>query len=90
MPLMGGTHHNFLVEHAVNVGWSPDGARVVYHTGDLGDPLFVADRTGTNAQQIFALAPGGHNHFPTWSPDGQWIYFVSGIFPEMDVWTHLG
>jgi Tol biopolymer transport system component len=86
MPLMGGTQRNFLVEHAVNVGWSPDGTHVAYHTGDPGDPLFVADRTGTNAQQVFALGPGGHNHFPTWSLDGRWIYFVSGIFPEMDLW----
>jgi len=86
MPLMGGTQRNFLVEHAVNVGWSPDGARVAYHTGDSGDPVFVADRTGANAQQIFALGPGGHNHFPTWSPDGRWIYFVSGFYPEMDLW----
>jgi Tol biopolymer transport system component len=87
MPLMGGTQRNFLVEHAVNVGWSPDGTRVAYHTGDPGDPMFVADRTGTNAQQVFALGgPGGHNHFPTWSLDGRWIYFVSGIFPEMDIW----
>jgi Tol biopolymer transport system component len=88
MPLMGGTPRDFLRDHAVNVGWSPDGARVAYHTGDPGDPMFVADRTGANAQQIFILGPGGHNHFPTWSPDGQWIYFVSGIGGtfEMDLW----
>jgi Tol biopolymer transport system component len=29
-----------------------------------------------------------HNHFPTWSRDGRWIYFVRGIQAsnEMDVW----
>ena len=51
--------------------------------------MFVADRTGANARQIFIEPrPGGHNHFPTWSPDGRWIYFVSGVWDsrETDVW----
>ena len=29
------------------------GTRIVYHTGQTGDPIFVADRTGANAKQIF-------------------------------------
>jgi Tol biopolymer transport system component len=89
MPLMGGTPRPFLRDHTVNVAWSPDGQRVVFHTGDPGDPTFVADRTGANARQIFKRDnPGGHNHFPVWSPDAQWIYFVSGIWDtrQMDVW----
>ena len=88
MPLMGGTPHNFLVDRAINVAWSPDGARIVYHTGDPGDPMFVADRTGANPQQIFAVGPGRHNHYPAWSTDGRWIYFSSGnpATNEMDIW----
>jgi dipeptidyl aminopeptidase/acylaminoacyl peptidase len=88
IPLMGGAPRVFLRNHAVNVAWSPDGSRVAYHLGDPGDPVFVADRDGTNAHQIFVLPAGGHNHFPTWSPDGQWIYFVSGMYArgEMDLW----
>jgi Tol biopolymer transport system component len=72
----------------MNAASSPDGSRIVFHTWDTGDPIFVSDRTGANAQQIFTLGPGGHNHFPTWSVDGQWIYFVSGMWDarEMDVW----
>jgi Tol biopolymer transport system component len=48
----------------------------------------VAEGSGANARQIFTLGPGGHNHFPVWSMDGQWIYFASGIWDarEMDVW----
>jgi Tol biopolymer transport system component/DNA-binding winged helix-turn-helix (wHTH) protein len=88
MPLMGGAPHAFLRDHTVNVGWSPDGRRLVFHTWDPGDPMFVADSDGTNARQIFKLGPGGHNHFPTWSSDGQWIYFVSGPWEslDMDLW----
>jgi Tol biopolymer transport system component len=88
IPLTGGTPHNFLGEEAADVAWSPDGARIVYHTFADGDPVFVADRTGANAQQIFVERPGIHNHFPTWSPDGLWIYFVHGTpaTNEMDLW----
>jgi Tol biopolymer transport system component len=50
--------------------------------------MFVADRTGANARQIFRQTPGRHNHFPIWSPDGRWIYFASGTpaIKEMDLW----
>jgi serine/threonine protein kinase/Tol biopolymer transport system component len=88
IPLMGGPPRPFLGEHAVNVGWSHDGTRIVYHTDDPGDPLWVADRDGENSRQIFVDRPGVHNHFPTWSPDGRWIYFVHGIPEtlELDLW----
>jgi len=88
MPLTGGTLRNFLGEEAVNLAWSPDGARIVYHTFGSGDPIFVADRDGANARPIFGDHPGVHNHFLTWSPDGRWIYFVHGTpaTKEMDLW----
>jgi Tol biopolymer transport system component len=88
MPLTGGTPRNFLGEEAANLAWSPDGERIVYHTFGNGDPMFVADRTGANARRIFGDRPGLHNHFPTWSPDGRWIYFVHGTpaTREMDLW----
>ena len=88
MPLTGGTPRNFLGEETANLAWSPDGERIVYHTFGNGDPMFVADRTGANALRIFGDQPGLHNHFPTWSPDGRWIYFVHGTpaTKEMDLW----
>ena len=88
MPLTGGTPRNFLSEEVVNLAWSPDGERIVYHTFAKGDPMFVADRSGANARQIFQDRPGIHNHFPAWSPDGRWIYFSHGTpaTGEMDLW----
>jgi Tol biopolymer transport system component len=88
MPLTGGTPRNFLGEEAVNLAWSPDSERIVYHTFGSGDPMFVADRSGANARLIFQERPGLHNHFPAWSPDGRWIYFVHGTpaTKEMDLW----
>src|SRR3984885_6590449 len=88
MLLTGGTPRNFLSEEVVNLAWSPDGERIVYHTFADGDPMFVADRSGANARQIFVSRPGIHNHFPAWSPDGRWIYFSHGTpaTGEMDLW----
>jgi Tol biopolymer transport system component len=88
LPLTGGTPRNFLGEEAANLAWSPDGERIIYHNAGNGDPMFVADRTGANARRIFGDQAGIHNHFPTWSPDGRWIYFVHGTpaTKEMDLW----
>ncbi|MGB8781793.1 MAG: protein kinase [Terriglobales bacterium] len=88
MPLTGGAPRYFLGEETANLAWSPDGERIVYHTFTNGDPMFVADRNGANARRIFGDQPGIHNHFPTWSPDGRWIYFVHGTpsTKEMDLW----
>src|SRR5713226_9343768 len=86
VPTMGGVPRPFL-ENAVNVAWSPDRNKIVYH-GFGGDPIFIADRNGSNPKQIFVEKPGVHCHFPTWSPDGRYIYFVKGIPPagEWDIW----
>jgi serine/threonine protein kinase/Tol biopolymer transport system component len=89
VPLMGGVPRPFLSDLVVNIAWSRDGSRLAYHTRQPGDPIYVANRDGTDARQVFInSSPGGHSHFPIWSPDGQWVYFVSG-YPatrEMDLW----
>ena len=87
--MIGGPPRPFLVDRAVEVVWSSDGARMVYHTVAPGDPMFVADRTGVGANKIFVdPIVGGHNHHQAWSPDGRWIYFARGIQDtwQMDLW----
>ena len=88
IPLLGGPMRNFLGEDVVNVDWSPDGERIVYHERLAGDPLYVADRNGANAQLILDPPAGTHQHYPTWSADGESIYVVRGrpITLEMDLW----
>jgi Tol biopolymer transport system component len=77
--------------------WAPDGERIVYHTTAPGDPLFVRESgTGGTAgaaadgpadRQIYAAPAGVHSHFPIWSPDGAFIYFVRGVPRDRwDIW----
>ena len=86
LSLLDSASRAFLNEHAVNVAWSRDGSRLAYFTFDAGDPLLVADRTGGNARQILISESGEHNHFPAWSIDDKWIYYVHGhVKPESRV-----
>ena len=97
MALSGGTPRPFLARGFSAPSWSPDDARIAFigATTD-GDPLFLADRTGADAEPVVPsrdeqaafFKKGAHNHNPVWSPDGQWIYVVHGTGPtgRMDVW----
>jgi TolB protein len=52
---------------------SPDGKRIAYHKSYQ---VFVADADGGNAVHIETGRP--FNFGPQWSPDGQWLMFLSG------------
>jgi Tol biopolymer transport system component len=89
VPLLGGPVRTFLEEGVVNVAWSSDGERIAYQQGlPTGDFIHVADRNGANRRRILSSAAGTHQHFPTWSVDGEWIYLVRGRITtlEMDLW----
>jgi Tol biopolymer transport system component len=84
---LGGQPRPYL-EGVAESGWSADGARFVYHTPGPGDPTFVTDAPRqTEGQRIFTAPAGRHAHFPSWSPDGKFIYFVEGTPPDaLDIW----
>ena len=85
VPTMGGTLRLHL--KGPELAWSPDGTRMVYHTNADGDPLFVTEPSEEVGKQIYAAERGVHCHFPLWSPDAAFIYFVQGFPPdEMDIW----
>lgn len=86
VPVLGGQPRPYL-EGAVELDWSADGQRLVYHTSGAGDPMYVRDAPGSEARHIFSAPAGLHGHFLTWSPDGAFIYFVQGTVPDrMDLW----
>jgi Tol biopolymer transport system component len=87
VPTLGGqprTHFQGMAE----IDWSSDGKRLVYHTPGPGDPLFVkAHDDESLGRQIFVTPSGLHAHFPLWSTDQAFIYFVQGSVPDtMDIW----
>ncbi len=52
---------------------SPDGKQIAYHKNYQ---IFIADADGTNARRVETNQP--FNFVPQWSPDGEWLLFVSG------------
>ena len=90
VPTIGGQLRPYMDRFALNlaeVDWAPDGGRLVYHTGSPGDPMFLHDLKQGTARQLLVSNAGVHNHFPLWSPDGAFIYFVRGYPPDhMDLW----
>ncbi len=87
VPTLGGQPKPYL-EGVAEFDWSHDGSRLAYHTPGPGDPLFVSNGSIQSAGRPIFTAPAGlHCHFPLWSPDGKFIYFVLGSLPDkLDVW----
>jgi len=89
LPIGGGELRTYLPGTG-EFAWSRDGKRLVYHTTAPGDPLFVRDvgPSGGGANRMVYVAPAGvHCHFPLWSPDDNYIYFVRGVPADgWDIW----
>jgi Tol biopolymer transport system component len=87
VPTLGGEPRLYL-QGASEFDWSRDSSRLTYHSPATGDPLFVTSGSvQPKAQPIFAASPGMHSHFPFWSPDAKFIYFVEGTLPDkLDIW----
>jgi len=87
VPTLGGQPRPYL-EGVAEFDWSHDGSRLTYHTPGPGDPLFVSDGSRRlEGPPIFTAPAGLHCHFPLWSPDSAYIYFVQGALPDkLDIW----
>ncbi len=88
VPVSGGNAAAYLPGVA-EFDWSHQGTRLVYHTTAPGDPLYVRDGPGGAGRErrIYTGPPGVHCHFPLWSPDDAYIYFVRGVPPDdWDLW----
>jgi Tol biopolymer transport system component len=86
VPTLGGALREYRAG-AVEMDWSRDGSRLVYHTAAPGDPTFVTEAQGGAPRQVHLAPRGVHSHFQVWSPDERHIYFVRGVPPDsMDLW----
>ncbi|MDL2718201.1 MAG: protein kinase [Acidobacteriota bacterium] len=103
VPTMGGAPRPFIAPQLISPNappgekygpggmlavWSPDGSRILSHESGPGDPIFTTDRAGGDRKYLFKDSPGSHCHFPIWSPDGRFVYFVRGTaaINDMDLW----
>ena len=87
VPTLGGQPRPYL-EGVAEFDWSPDASRLAFHTPGPGDPMFVSGGgLAATAKSIFAAPKGLHSHFPVWSPDMKYLYFVQGSLPDkLDIW----
>jgi Tol biopolymer transport system component len=79
----------WLEEGVIHADWSPADGRMVFSLKNKGDPLFLADGSGVGRDEVpLKTWPGHHQHFPTWSANGKWIYVVRGYVTagEMNLW----
>jgi len=89
-PLINGIQHPFVMDadgrnkrdlasgpdgftYGCNV--SPNGKRITYNKNYL---VYVAEKDGTNPRRVDETAGHDFQFIPTWSPDGEWILFLSG------------
>jgi Tol biopolymer transport system component len=87
VPTLGGEPKLYL-EGIAEFDWSHDSSRLTYHTPSPGDPLFISNGNPRPGDRLIFTAPTGlHSHFPLWSPDAKFIYFVQGSPPDkFDIW----
>ena len=58
--------------HKGHPDWSPDGGKIAFSVDDWDDYIAVMDADGNNRVKLEDQAWD-----PSWSPDGQWIVFLS-------------
>ena len=87
VPVLGGSPRVYL-DGVAEYDWSDDEKRLVYHTSGDGDPTFIREAAvESEASHVFSAPTGLHSHFPLWSPDRAFIYFVQGsVQDRMDIW----
>jgi Tol biopolymer transport system component/tRNA A-37 threonylcarbamoyl transferase component Bud32 len=68
--------------------WSPDGSRIAYSAGRLGDTIYAKAASGGDEQVL--LKEPGLRHFPTsWSRDGRFLLYHTENAPKTgyDLWA---
>ncbi len=77
---LGGAPRRVL-QNAAALRWSPNAQQIAFFRpgATAGDTLIVADADGANDRVVVNPRRGVHIHYPAWSDDGRYIYFVQAM-----------
>jgi Tol biopolymer transport system component/DNA-binding winged helix-turn-helix (wHTH) protein len=66
--------------------WSPDGSLIAFDSQEIGGDrhIWTIPFEGGTARQLTTAK--GDQAAPTWSHDGQWVYFTDGVPGRRNVW----
>ena len=66
--------------------WSPDGSLIAFDSQEIGGDrhIWTIPAEGGTARQLTTAK--GDQAAPTWSHDGQWVYFTDGSQGRRNVW----
>jgi Tol biopolymer transport system component/DNA-binding winged helix-turn-helix (wHTH) protein len=65
--------------------WSPDGKEIVFHSRPAGNANLYVVNVETGAYRQLTTGPT-ENYIPSWSHDGEWIYFGSERDGGEQIW----
>jgi TolB protein len=68
--------------------WSPDGRKIAFvvNTGENTSDIWVMDTDGSHWEQLTHGENQG-NYSPSWSPDSSQIVYISGNYPDAQVYV---
>jgi serine/threonine protein kinase len=69
--------------------WSPDGARIAYSAGHLGDTVYERAASGLVDEQVLFKEPGVRHFVTDWSRDGRFLLYHTENVPNTgtDLWA---
>jgi Tol biopolymer transport system component len=69
--------------------WSPDGARIAYAGGRLGDTLYAKAASGLGDERELLKEPGLRHYATSWSQDGRFLLYHTENAPKTgyDQWV---
>ncbi len=67
-----------LLQNLQGCQWSPDGAELacIRPGSSRGDALVVVNQDGSNPRELIPPEAAHHVHWPAWSRDGRFLYFI--------------
>jgi Tol biopolymer transport system component len=67
-----------LLKNQQAMRWSPDGTflATIVAGSTRGDTLIIGNADGSNQREVIPPRGGRHIHWPAWSPDSRFIYFI--------------